>query len=246
MSQPFHIIIPARLASSRLPGKLLLKVAGKTIIQHVYERVKDLPAQSITIATDSQEIYTLAKSFNADVLMTDINHQSGTDRIAQAAQIMGLSEDAVIVNVQGDEPQMQDRLVLQVASLVQSDWASLYWPIDDIVDFNNPNVVKVVINQLNQAMYFSRSPIPFYRDDPKHLPSAFKHIGIYAYRMQSLQAWVKSPQSTLEHYECLEQLRALELGMKIQMQQAVCKPGQDINTHEDLLRFNEFFMAQAT
>lgn len=243
MSQPFHIIIPARLASSRLPGKLLLKVAGKTIIQHVYDRVKDLPAQSITIATDSDAIYALAKSFGADAFMTDVNHQSGTDRIAEAARSMGLPEDAVIVNVQGDEPQMQAELVLQVASLVQSDWASLYWPIDNLLDFNNPNVVKVVINQLEQAMYFSRSPIPYYRDKPKHLPNAFRHIGIYAYRMQSLQAWVKSPQSKLEVYECLEQLRALELGMKIQMQQSVSAPGQDINTHEDFVRFSESLLA---
>jgi 3-deoxy-manno-octulosonate cytidylyltransferase (CMP-KDO synthetase) len=239
MTKPFHIIIPARLASSRLPGKLLLKAAGKTIIQHVYDRVKDLPALSVTIATDSADIYALAKSFKADVLMTDGNHPSGTDRIAEAARVMGLPEDAVIVNVQGDEPQMQAPLILQVANLVQSDWASLYWPIDNLSDFNNPNVVKVVVNQQNQAMYFSRSPIPFVRDNPQQLPHALRHIGIYAYRMNSLQAWVNSPASSLERYECLEQLRALDLGMKIDMQQALVAPGQDINTHEDYMRFTE-------
>lgn len=240
MSTPaFHIIIPARLNSSRLPRKLLLEVNEKPIIEHVYRQCEKVGAASVTIATDSHEIFAKAQEFGADVVITG-EHASGTDRIAEAARILGLSKDAIIVNVQGDEPQMRADLILQVVRLIeshQSCWASLCWPIDTLDDFLNPNIVKVVVNNQNQALYFSRSPIPFYRDKPNQVPKALRHIGLYAYRMQSLQEWVQAPMSLLEQYECLEQLRALSLGMSIQMEEAISAPGQDINTLEDFEKF---------
>jgi 3-deoxy-manno-octulosonate cytidylyltransferase (CMP-KDO synthetase) len=241
MSQ-FHIIIPARFKSSRLPGKMLAEVAGKTIIEHVYRRIESIPAQSITIATDSEDIARVVKHFGAEVILTQPHHPSGTDRIAEAARILGLDDDDVIVNVQGDEPEIHPELVTQVANLVGEDWSSLYWPIEHLADFHNPNVVKVVLDNMEKALYFSRSPIPFDRDHPQQLPICYRHIGLYAYRNQSLQKWVVEPQSLLEKYECLEQLRALSLGMTIQMQRALFAPGQDINTMDDLKRFEHNFL----
>ena len=242
MSIPvFHIIIPARLNSTRLPRKLLLEVNGRPIIEHVYRQCQKVEAASVTIATDSQEIFAKAQQFGADVVMTG-EHASGTDRIAEAGRILGLPKDAIIVNVQGDEPQMQPDSILQVVRLMEShhrDWASLYWPIDAFDDYQNLNIVKVVVDEQNRALYFSRSPIPFNRDKPENLPRALRHIGLYAYRMHSLQKWVQAPMSMLEHYECLEQLRALSLGMSIQMDQAICAPGQDINTVEDFEKFKK-------
>jgi 3-deoxy-manno-octulosonate cytidylyltransferase (CMP-KDO synthetase) len=240
MSQDFHVIIPARLNSSRLPGKLLLKVQGKTILEFVYQQAQLAHPASITIATDDMQIYELAESFGADVVMTDASHQSGTDRVAEAATLLGLSADAKIVNLQGDEPQMPPELIQQVASMLhhpQNDWASLYWPIESTSDWHNPNIVKLVMNEQEQALYFSRSPIPYHRKDPQSLPKAYRHIGLYAYRHASLQKFVKAPMSVLEEFECLEQLRALSLGMRIQMQKAFTMPGQDINTAADFESF---------
>jgi 3-deoxy-manno-octulosonate cytidylyltransferase (CMP-KDO synthetase) len=236
MSHDFHVIIPARLGSTRLPGKLLLEVHGRTILEYVYQQALQSKPASITIASDDVQIFDLAKSFGADVLMTDINHQSGTDRVAEAARILGLDADAKIVNLQGDEPQMPPELIQQVAKLLdiaENDWGSLYWPIENPDDWHNPNMVKLVMNHQEHALYFSRSPIPYHRQDPKKLVTAYRHIGLYAYRHASLQAFVNAPMSPLEQLECLEQLRALSLGMRIQMQKAWVIPGQDINTSAD-------------
>lgn len=236
----FHVIIPARLKSSRLPGKLLLAHNGQSILEHVYLQAKLSGAISVTIACDDKLIFNHAKSFGADVVMTAISHQSGTDRVAEAARLLALNSDDVIVNLQGDEPQMPPQLLAQVASLLvehQANWASLYWPIATQEDFLNPNVVKVVLDQAEKALYFSRSPIPYPRDNLQDLSQARRHIGLYAYRMSDLQAFVAAPMSTIEQVECLEQLRALGLGMHIQMQQALAMPGQDINTQEDFARF---------
>lgn len=240
MSADFHIIIPARMASSRLPGKLLLEVRGRSILEHVYQQALKARALSVTIAADDEQIFNVAQNFGADVLMTQKSHQSGTDRVAEAARLLDLSPEAKIVNLQGDEPQMPPELIVQVASMLAdkaNDWASLYWPIDEFSDWQNPNIVKVVMNQLGQALYFSRSPIPYYRDQANVLPRAFRHIGLYAYRNQSLQNFVQAPMDMLEQFECLEQLRALSLGMRIQMQQAYKIPGQDINTPADYQSF---------
>lgn len=244
MSLNAHIIIPARYLSTRLPGKLLYQVQGKTVLEHVYFQAQKANPLSITIATDSEEIWHVCKSFGADVVMTQVGHVSGTDRVAEAARLMGLDEDARIVNVQGDEPRMPPRLVQQVSDMLADpdvDWATLYWPIRTMDDFINSNIVKVVMDKNERALYFSRSAIPFYRDNiQEQCPKSFRHIGLYAYRMASLQKWVQSPACEIESYESLEQLRALWLGMRIQMQQAYEVPGQDINTMEDLKRFETF------
>jgi len=236
----FHVIIPARLKSTRLPGKLLLSHQGQSILQHVYAKALASGAQTVTIACDDEAIFNHAQSFGAEVLMTSVSHQSGTDRVAQAARLLGLDAHAIIVNLQGDEPQMPPQLIAQVATLIQnsqSDWGSLYWPIEARDDFLNPNVVKVVLDNTEKALYFSRSPIPYPRDNSDDLSLAKRHIGLYSYRMDALQAFVEAPICHLEQVECLEQLRALSLGMHIQMQRAIAMPGQDINTQEDFLRF---------
>ena len=235
-----HVIIPARLKSTRLPGKLLLSHQGQSILERVYLQAKASGAESITIACDDEAIFNHAKSFGAEVVMTAMTHQSGTDRVAEAARILGLNAQDVIVNLQGDEPQMPPQLLAQVASLLvnhQADWASLYWPIVARDDFLNPNVVKVVLDETEKALYFSRSPIPYPRDNSEDFSQAKRHIGLYAYRMAALQAFVQAPMSKIEQLECLEQLRALGQGMHIQMQQALAMPGQDINTQEDFARF---------
>jgi 3-deoxy-manno-octulosonate cytidylyltransferase (CMP-KDO synthetase) len=240
MNHDFHIIIPARMSSSRLPGKLLMQVRGKTILEHTYQKALKAGATSVTVATDDQKIFEVAKRFGANVLMTKKSHQSGTDRVAEAARLLHLEPDALIVNLQGDEPQMPPELIIQVALVLANhscDWATLYWPIDNVSEWQNPNTVKVVMNEMGQAMYFSRSPIPYHRDLPNHLPSSYRHIGLYAFRNQSLQRFVQSPMGKLEQYECLEQLRALSLGMSIQMQQALKVPGQDINIFQDFESF---------
>ena len=240
MSLDFHVIIPARLQSSRLPGKLMMEVGGVSILEHVYRKALLSKAKSVTIAVDHQDLYDLAKKFGAEVVMTASTHASGTDRLAEAALALGLDDDALLVNVQGDEPQMPPLLINQVASVLaqsHADLASLYWPIERFEDFQNPSIVKVVFNQDRKALYFSRTPIPFNRDAPKVLPISYRHIGLYSYRMQALQKLVTSPVSLLEQLECLEQLRALHLGFYIQMAEAMAMPGQDINTLEDLELF---------
>jgi len=173
VSTDFHIIIPARMASSRLPGKLLLEFSGKTILEHVFLKALQVPAKSVTIATDDEQIFAVANGFGAAVLMTDKNHQSGTERVAEASRLLGIKSTDIIVNLQADEPQMPPELLVQVASMLQAednDWATLYWPIDNFADWQNPNVVKVVMTDNNQALYFSRSPIPYFRDYPLQLP----------------------------------------------------------------------------
>lgn len=240
MSQAFHIIIPARLASSRLPGKLLLEVQGKSILEHVYKQALLANPKSLTIATDDERVFKAAQGFGAHVIMTSHSHQSGTDRVAEAARLLGLDAKALIVNLQGDEPQMPPELMNQVALLLENkmhDWATLYWPIEKFEDWQNPNCVKVVMTQEEKALYFSRSPIPYHRDKPEVLPKAYRHIGLYAYRNESLQRFVQASMSDNEQFECLEQLRALEMGMHIQLQKALKMPGQDINTLEDFQRY---------
>lgn len=243
MNHPFHIIIPARMASSRLPGKLLLEVNGLSILEHVYRQACLAHPKSLTIATDDERIFKIAQSFGADVVMTSSTHQSGTDRVAEAARLLGLGAGEIIVNVQGDEPQMPPELMVQVAGLLEDknhDWATLYWPIEHVADWQNPNCVKVVMTEDEKALYFSRSPIPYHRERPQVLPKAYRHIGLYSYRNESLQRFVQAPMSDLEQFECLEQLRALSIGMQICLQQALKMPGQDINTLEDFERFSRW------
>lgn len=238
MSCNFHVIIPARYQSSRLPGKLLMDLNGKTVIERVYRQALQAKPRSITIATDDVAIFNAATAFGANVIMTAVTHQSGTDRIAEAVHIMGFSPRDIIVNVQGDEPLIAPALISQVAnSLAHSEapMATLCWPIEQDVMCANPNVVKVVRDCHNNALYFSRSPIPANRDQPLSAQNVFRHIGLYAYRASFLLDIVTWPVCALETLEALEQLRVLWAGYTIKVDEACVRPLQDINTADDLV-----------
>ncbi len=242
MSPDFHIIIPARYASSRLPGKLLLEIHGKTVIERVYQQALKANPTSLTIATDHDLIADVAKNLGARVVMTAKTHPTGSDRLAEAIDVLRLPADAIVVNVQGDEPFIPPALIQQVAvTLASSDAsvATLCAPIKDATAAMNPNVVKVVRNQHQQALYFSRSLIPFCRDNPQHVSEVYQHIGLYAYRVGFLKKMVTWPVCPLESLEALEQLRILWHGHVIQVDEACVSPQQDINTEEDLLRARE-------
>jgi 3-deoxy-manno-octulosonate cytidylyltransferase (CMP-KDO synthetase) len=233
----FHIIIPARYQSSRLPGKLLMDIHGMTVIERVYRQAIQSQAKTVTIATDNQEIYDLAQKFGASVIMTAKTHQTGTDRIAEAITLLGFSSDEIIVNVQGDEPFISPALITQAAnSLLNTDapMATLCWPIENYAMYTNPNVVKVVRDCNQHALYFSRSAIPANRDMPTNIQHVFRHIGLYAYRADFLLKFVTWPVCELEEIEALEQLRVMWAGYKIKVEEACVRPLQDINTSEDL------------
>lgn len=239
MNAEFHVIIPARYQSTRFPGKLLKELGGMSIIERVYRQVLVANPKSITIATDDKAIFDVAKTFGADVIMTKVGHPTGTDRLAEAAMSLGLCGDEIIVNVQGDEPFIDPKLVQQAAhSLSRSNavMSTLCWSIDDAAMLHNLNVVKVVRDCHQRALYFSRSPIPLHRDDPHSLKHVYRHIGLYAYRARFLQEYVRMPVCELEAAEMLEQLRVLWAGFSILVEEACVAPLQDINTLEDLER----------
>ena len=236
-SIPYHIIIPARYASTRLPGKSLLEINDKPLIQHVFETASATQANNIVIATDNDEIKTRAEAFGARVVMTSEEHQSGTDRIAEVVTQLNLADDEIIVNLQGDEYGLPVSLIEQVATNLFNhathQMATLCEPITTIEDYTNPNIVKVVFDKNNTALYFSRSPIP--ADRTGGLPDdAFRHIGLYAYRAGYLQKFTALPPCELEQTEALEQLRVLHDGGKIHVEVAVDDAGIGIDTAEDL------------
>lgn len=238
MSCDFHVIIPARYQSTRLPGKLLMDLMSQTVIERVYRQALRANPASITIATDSTEIFEHATAFGAQVVMTAATHQTGTDRIAEVVKQLAFAPDAIIVNVQGDEPLISPALITQVAqSLADSKapMATLCWPLDESLQYSNPNVVKVVRDCNNHALYFSRSPIPAFRDTAVSCQDVYRHIGLYAYRAAFLLEVVSWPVCALENVEGLEQLRVLWAGYKIKVDKACVRPLQDINTAEDLV-----------
>ena len=244
MSQSFYVMIPARYQSTRFPGKLLKDLGGNTVLERVYRQACQANPQDIFIATDHEHIATEALRLGAKVVMTKPEHESGTDRIAEVVEKMHLPDDALIVNVQGDEPFISPALIQQVAhaqTLTQASMSTLCWPVSSLEEYESPHVVKVVRNSLNQALYFSRSPIPVFRDREVLLSQVFRHIGIYAYRARFLLDYVRWPICALESYECLEQLRILWMGHTIHIEEACLKPMQDINTPEDLDRARTFF-----
>ena len=241
----FHIIIPARYNSTRLPGKALLDLGGRSVIERVYNQALLSNALSVTIATDHEYIYDVATKFGAKVVMTANHHVSGTDRLAQAAQLLGLSDTDLVVNVQGDEPFIDPLLIQQVANIAARSDApvsTLCWPINDLESLSNPNVVKVVRDQNNYALYFSRSQIPFNRDNTTSFADVYRHIGIYAYRVSFLLQLVSWPVCSIEEIESLEQLRVLWSGNKIICDKACVMPLQDINTMSDLCEAREYLM----
>lgn len=242
------VVIPARHASTRLPSKLILpevkSVTGRYIIEHVYQNVKTARRiQKVIIATDSQLIYDIVKGFGGEVEMTSVSHTSGTDRIAEVA---GRLAADVIVNVQGDEPEMNATMVDQVVDTLVEDkaavMATLAQRINEASELANPNVVKVVLDNFGYALYFSRSQIPYVREskDPIHEPGIIflRHLGIYAYRRDFLLKYSRLPASPLEHSEKLEQLRALSNGYKIKV--AITQyTSRGIDTRDDLTAFLE-------
>ena len=237
----FRVVIPARFDSSRLPGKALLPLAGKPMLQWVHERAKSSQATEVVVATDDERIATAARGFGADVAMTARTHLSGTDRIAEVAATRGWAEADIVVNVQGDEPLIPPVIIDQVAQLLDSharaDVATLAARLDQAADFNDANVVKVACDGTGRALYFSRAPIPRNRDAPATLtPASLRHIGIYAYRVGALRKLAKLQPSRLELIEKLEQLRALEAGMEIRVELAKERPLADVNTAADLER----------
>jgi 3-deoxy-manno-octulosonate cytidylyltransferase (CMP-KDO synthetase) len=241
MTMAFRVVIPARFDSSRLPGKALLPLAGKPMLQWVHERAKSSAASEVIVATDDERIANAARGFDADVAMTARTHVSGTDRIAEVAVSRGWRDEDIVVNVQGDEPLIPPVVIDQVAALLaehaRAHIATLAARIDQPADLNDPNTVKVACDGTGRALYFSRAPIPWNRDTPGTLtPASLRHIGIYAYRVGALRRLAGLNASRLELIEKLEQLRALENGMEIRVALAVERPLADVNTAADLER----------
>jgi 3-deoxy-manno-octulosonate cytidylyltransferase (CMP-KDO synthetase) len=255
MSAQYHIVIPARMASQRLPGKPLLDVQGKSLIERVHERACLARARSVIIATDDAEIERTARDFGATTILTSTEHTSGSDRIAECVDALGWSDDTLVVNLQGDEPLMPPACLDQAAELLAQETsaaaASLYWPIDSAAEIEDPNVVKVVTARDGSALYFSRSVIPYPRglepfDGSVQSGLSWKrHIGLYAYRAGALRAFTSIPATPLEQIEKLEQLRFLESGHRIIMAQATEFIPAGVDTPEDLLRVREHFTRSA-
>ncbi len=245
MSQAYKVVIPARYASTRLPGKPLRDILGKPMLQHVYEAAVACASAETVIATDDQRIEQVATAFGADVCMTSTEHASGTDRLAEVVDKRGWQDDAIVVNVQGDEPLMPPALIDQVANdLAENTAASIATVATPLVaagEFFDPNVVKVVTDKVGYALYFSRAPIPWDRDllhdDVKALPIGIvpmRHIGIYAYRVGYLRRYAEMRPCPLEQAEQLEQLRALWYGERIHVAEASQRPGPGVDTEDDL------------
>tara|TARA_R110001592_G_scaffold125109_2_gene334366 strand:- start:857 stop:1618 length:762 start_codon:yes stop_codon:yes gene_type:complete len=247
----FTVIIPARFASTRLPGKPLLDIAGKPMIQHVYEQALKSDADHVVIATDDIRIQELGSAIGATVVMTSPDHPSGTDRLEEVVSKLGLKDDHIVVNVQGDEPLIPPEIINQVARNLGENKASgiatLCEKIHDPKHLFNPNVVKVVFDDRGLASYFSRAPIPWSRDSftdmkAESIPFGaeyFRHIGMYAYRVEFLKNYVTWLPSMTEKTECLEQLRALSNGVKIHIEEALISPPAGVDTEEDLQRLRD-------
>lgn len=235
----FNVFIPARYESTRLPGKPLADAGGKPLIQWVHEAACRSRAERVVIATDDERVMTAAAAFGAEACLTGRHHASGTDRICEAAGILGLDPDAVIVNLQGDEPQMPARLLDQVARTLVDSGASIATAAHAISGeeaLSSPNVVKVVCDRRGNALYFSRSRIPYPRE-PQADGAVYRHLGIYAYRYGYLRRFTGRAPTVLERTECLEQLRALEHGDRIAVHVSEMAPPAGIDTPGDLERF---------
>ena len=245
MTACYTVIIPARYASTRLPGKPLQTIAGKPMVQHVYEQAQKSSASRVVVATDDQRIADAVTAFGGEWCMTNVKHESGTDRLCEAANNLGLADDELIVNVQGDEPLLPPENIDQLASIMANGnaaMATLSIPIESYAEFIDPNAVKVLADNNDRALYFSRAPIPWPRDASEQLPTDYaaqRHIGIYAYRVSFLRQFVNWPMAALEQTEKLEQLRAMANGVAIYVQPAKVVPPAGVDTAEDLARVRE-------
>jgi 3-deoxy-manno-octulosonate cytidylyltransferase (CMP-KDO synthetase) len=248
----FHVVIPARYASTRLPGKPLADIAGKPMVLRVLDQARLAAPASAWVATDDQRVFDAVSEAGGDVLMTSPDHPSGTDRLAEVVAARGWAGDEIVVNVQGDEPLIEPALIADVARvLAESPSAAIATaahPLQDAAEFFNPNIVKVVCDAWDHAMYFSRAPIPWARDAFAHtrdgLPAdlpAFRHIGIYAYRVDFLRRYAGLAPSPLESCEALEQLRALWHGYGIRVLKVAHAPAAGVDTPEDLERVRAVF-----
>lgn len=251
MSQAFTVIVPARLASTRLPHKPLADIHGLPMVVRVAQRAALSNATQVVVAADSIEIVQACQAHGVRAMLTQVDHPSGSDRLAEASALLGLSPNDVVVNVQGDEPLINPELINQVAKLlVQRPSASMSTAaheIHELAEFTNPNVVKVVIDQAQLALYFSRAPIPWWRDgfakgiQSLPQPAPLRHIGIYAYRVGFLQSFPTLQAAPIETGEALEQLRALWHGHKIAVHITPEVPGPGVDTPEDLERVRALY-----
>lgn len=251
---PFTVLVPARYASTRLPGKPLADIAGKPMVVRVAERAQGSGAARVVVATDDARVRDAVAAHGIEVLMTRADHPTGTDRLAEAAVALGLPDDAIVVNVQGDEPLLDPALMRRMAELLaekpQAAIATACHPIADVAEAFNHNVVKVVLDAAGCAMYFSRATIPWARDAfarmrtalPEGLP-LYRHYGLYAYRTAFLRAYPSLAASPLEAFEALEQLRALWHGYRIAVEVTHGTPAPGIDTPEDLARVRALFAA---
>lgn len=250
----FTVLVPARYGSTRLPGKPLADIAGKPMVVRVAERARASGAERVVVATDDERVRAAAAAHGVDAIMTRADHATGTDRLAEAATALGLADDAIVVNVQGDEPLLDAALIRRMAALLVEQptavIATACHPIHDIAEAFNHNVVKVVLDAQGFALYFSRATIPWARDAfatlrtklPRGLP-LFRHYGLYAYRASFLRAYPGLAVSPIEGFEALEQLRALWHGYRIAVEVTHGTPAPGIDTPEDLARAQAIFAA---
>lgn len=249
----FRVVIPARYASSRLPGKPLADIGGRPMVLHALERALQAGAESVVVATDDVRVLQAVEAAGHQALMTSPAHQSGTERLVEVSETLGWPDGTLVVNVQGDEPLIDPALIREAArQLVLHDdavMATLAHPIHDHADFINPNVVKVVADEAGYALYFSRAPIPWPRDafatqqPMPHEFGALRHIGLYAYRVGFLRTYASLASSPLERYEMLEQLRVLWHGYRISLGVTPIAPAPGVDTPEDLARVRALFGA---
>jgi 3-deoxy-manno-octulosonate cytidylyltransferase (CMP-KDO synthetase) len=256
MKAAFKVVIPARFASTRLPGKPLLDIAGKPMIAHVCQRALEADAEQVVVATDDQIIFDTVTALGIQAVMTASTHQSGTERIAEVAGILGWAEEQIVVNLQGDEPLIPPGYINAVAQVLAEQTAAgiatLAAKIHNLAEIFDPNAVKVVLDKEGYALYFSRAPIPWVRSTfpEKHsvadtqLPH-LRHIGMYAYTVGFLRRYCRWPASELEKVEALEQLRILWLGEKIRVQIVEQTPEAGVDTEEDLLRVTQLLLLGA-
>lgn len=241
----FTVLIPARMASSRMPNKPLADIHGVPMVVRVAQRVLKSSASHTVVASDSTQIIEQCAKFGIRAVLTRANHPSGSDRLAEACELLGLTDDAIVVNVQGDEPMIEPTLIDYVASLLESRpecaMSTAACQINDKSDFLNPNVVKVVLDARNTALYFSRAPIPAQRDltstagwNERGEPRPLRHMGVYGYRVGFLRHFPRLVEAPIEQLECLEQLRALWHGYKIAVHVTDQLPGPGVDTQDDL------------
>jgi 3-deoxy-manno-octulosonate cytidylyltransferase (CMP-KDO synthetase) len=243
----FIILIPARLASTRLPNKPLADICGVPMVVRVAQRVAHAGAHRVVVAADSALIVQTCQNHNVAAVLTRVDHASGSDRLAEACDLLGLQDQDIVVNVQGDEPLMPPELVSAVAKLLvdtpQASISTAAHAIDSLADFQNQNVVKVVCDRAGLAHYFSRAPIPYPRDTPDqlHHPAPLRHIGIYGYRVGFLRQFPALAQAPTELAESLEQLRAMWHGHRIAVHVTHRAPGPGVDTPADLARIRQLF-----